>query len=209
MKENLLKTGRQMSSMLGAAKEKLIKYTPQEICSKADVIYNESEKMFCIRSFSGDLYIRYPEYDPVSEITDAREMWYYLTMLQYLDTADGTPLLGKWITLSEMTGGAARSVGFQKEADHAFSRVAFKAHKKEFSLACQKLGGVPAEGKGDVCCIIYFAPRFPVMLNFWEADDEFPASVRMYVDAQAEHYLALEAAGTACGCVINKVTDLI
>jgi len=198
-----------MRNMLQAAKEKLAGYSPQDICRKADVNYDEAEQMFYIRSFDGDLKIRYPEYDPVSEITDAREMWYYLTMLQYLDTADGSPLLGKWITLSEMPGGAARSVGFQKETDHAFARVAHKAHIEEFRNACKKIGGVPAEGKGDVSCIVYFAPRFPVMLNFWEADDEFPASVRMYVDAQAEHYLTLEAAGTACGCVINKITDSI
>ena len=198
-----------MSNMLRTAKEKLIRYTPQAICSKAGVIYNEAEQVFHIKSFAGDLKIRYPEYDPVSEITDSRGMWYYLTMLQYLDTADGTPLLGKWITLSEMTGGAARSVGFQKETDHAFARAAHKAYIKEFRQACQKIGGVLSDGKGDVCCVVYFAPRFPVMLNFWEADDEFPASVRMYVDTQAEHYLTLEGAGTACGCVINRVTDLL
>lgn len=207
--KNDWKTNRQMNNMLLPAKEKLLQYTPLEICGKAGAVYNESEQLFYIKSFAGDLKIRYPEYDPEPEIKNVREMWYYLTMLQYLDTADGTPLLGKWITLSEMPGGAARSVGFQKETDHAFARAAHKAQKKEFLQACLEIGGVPAEGKGDVCCIVYFAPRFPVMINFWEADDEFPASVRMYVDARSEHYLTIEGAGTACGCVINKLTDLL
>ncbi len=196
-----------MSNMLNAAKEKLVRYTPDDICRKTGIRYNEMEQMFYIGSFEGEWKLRYPEYDPDPAITDTRGMWYYLTMLQYLDTGDGTPLSGRWITLSEMTGGAARSVGFQKETDHAFARVAYKTHMEEFKNSCLKVGGVPAKGKGDVCCIIQFAPRFPVMINFWEADDEFPASVRMYVDAMAEHYLTLEAAGTACGCVINKVVD--
>ena len=198
-----------MTNLFAAAKDKLKNYSPEEICLKAGVSFSAEEQLYSIRSFGGELKLKFPSYDPQHEITDVREMWYLLTLLQYLDTADGTPLCGNWITLSQMPGGAARSVGFQKEADHAFARAAYKTHSEEFRKACLQLGAVPADGKGDVSCLIYFAPRFPVLINFWEADEDFSASVRMYVDAMAEHYLTLEGAGTACGCVINRITDIV
>lgn len=43
----------------------------------------------------------------------------------------------------------------------------------------------------------------------WEADDEFPASGKVLVDAMAEHYLEMEAAGGACSAVIQEIRKQI
>lgn len=39
-------------------------------------------------------------------------------------------------------------------------------------------------------------PNYPVWLKIWFADDEFPASGRLLLDASAEHYLSIEDAVT-------------
>lgn len=74
---------------------------------------------------------------------------------------------------------------------HYFSSVT----KKDFLI----------DGKADVSVIIPYALRFPIMANYWEADDEFPASGKVLVDAMAEHYLGIEAAGGACSAVIQEI----
>ena len=46
-------------------------------------------------------------------------------------------------------------------------------------------------------------PFFPVTVHFWCGDEEFPASGKALVDAAAEHYLTLEAAGGACSSAVQ------
>ena len=53
--------------------------------------------------------------------------------------------------------------------------------------------------------MIPYAPRFPVTFRFWCGDDEFPPSGKALVDAAAEHYLTLEAAGGACASVTQAI----
>lgn len=43
----------------------------------------------------------------------------------------------------------------------------------------------------DIAFLIPFLPRFPVTLKVWFADEEFPASGRLLLDASADRYLAM------------------
>ena len=132
-------------------------------------------------------------------------MWRHLTLLQYLDTADGTPLTGTEIALSEMRGGLSRGLGFDKDIALMFSRDFRGAAAEDVGRACAALGGRIVPGKADVTAVIPYAPRFPVTLRFWCGDEEFPPSGKALVDAAAEHYLTLEAAGGACSSVVQAL----
>lgn len=59
--------------------------------------------------------------------------------------------------------------------------------------ACVRRGGTPW-GTGDVSFILPVFDFFPVRLCFWEADEEFPASLQYFWDANAldfAHYESL------------------
>ena len=121
------------------------------------------------------------------------------------NTADGTPLTGRQIALSEMRGGLSRGLGFDKDISLMFSRGLRDATADDIARACEALGGAIISGKADVTAVIPYAPRFPVTVNFWCGDEEFPASGKALVDAAAEHYLTLEAAGGACSSVVQAI----
>lgn len=192
---------RQLQAMLEPAREKLKKYSPEDICKKANITYDESEKTFCIQSMGQNIFVHYPDF----VMEQSLEMWHHLTLLQYMDTADGAPLTGRWKSLQQMRGSLARGSGFDKDIGTMFERYFSDITKVEFLRACERIGGVMVDGKADVSVIIPYAPMFKVLVNFWEGDDEFPASGKVLVDENAEHYLEIEAAGGACSAVIMEI----
>ena len=109
-------------------------------------------------------------------------MWHHLTLLQYMAMADGSSLTGKWIDLSQMRGGLSRGISFNKDITSIFEKNFVDVSVDAFQKACQELGGVIMEGRADI-------------------------TVKVLVDENAEHYLTIEAAGSACIIVVNGIVN--
>lgn len=196
---------RQMQLMLAPARERLKKYTPDELCRKGRIRFDASQSAFLVPSMGRVIPVKYPDF----AIEQALDMWHHLTILQYMDTADGHPLSGRWIGLSDMSGGLSRGKGFDKDIDTMVARGLVDVSLKAVKDACLALGGEPAAYKADVSMIIHYAPMFPVLFNFWEGDDEFPPSCKVLVDEFAAHYLTIEAAGGACSAVVQEILKAV
>lgn len=197
--------GRQMQLMLTSIRERLRKHAPGDIAAKAGIVFDPAEKVFRMESLGEEIVISCPGY----EIRQSLEMWHALTLLQYMETADGTLLSGRLISLTEMEGGLSRGYGFNKDIETMFHRYFPQTDPDSFRKACESLGGEIINGKGDVTAVIRYAPRFPVTVNIWCADDEFPASGKTLIDSNAGHYLTIEAAGGACATVVQAIRDRI
>ncbi|MCC6093786.1 MAG: DUF3786 domain-containing protein [Eubacterium sp.] len=135
-----------------------------------------------------------------------RYLLFWQRNLQYMDTSDGSPLANKWISLTEMNGGLSRGFGFNKDISTMFQRNFGSVSPEQFAKACKKVGGRIQAGKADVSAVIPYAPMFPVIVNFWASDEEFPASGKVLVNEKAEHYLTIEAAGGACSAVVTAIS---
>ena len=57
--------------------------------------------------------------------------------------------------------------------------------------ACKALSGKKLE-KGDVAFELALFPFLPVIIRFWEADDEFPASLQVLADKNILDYMHYE-----------------
>ena len=192
---------RQLELMLTPAREKLAGRTVTDICEKAGVVFDEDTDDLLVPSLGEIIRVRLPDYVILQEL----DMWRHLTLLQYLDTADGTPLSGTEIGLGDMRGGLSRGLGFDRDIEMMFARDFRKARAEDVAAACRALGGRIIPGTADVTAVIDYAPRFPVTVRFWCGDEEFPPSGKTLVDASAEHYLTLEAAGGACSSTVQAI----
>ena len=101
-----------------------------------------------------------------------------------------------------MPGGVTRGRGFDKDIETMFDRYFSNITAAEFLARCLQLGGKELRGRADVEVVIPYAPMFPILVRFWESDDEFAASGKLLVDRSAEHYLSIDSAGGACSAVI-------
>ena len=74
--------------------------------------------------------------------------------------------------------------------------------------ACAKLGGVPAS-KGDVSSLIPVFNGITVWFQYWEADDEFPASVQFLWDASIKDFFRWSILWNIMTCITKRMREVV
>ena len=131
------------------------------------------------------------------------EGWQHLILLHYLDLADGTSLTGKWINFGSLREGVIRGTKFDRDAERDLGNFLKGKTPEQVRESFQKLGAEEIQGKGDYCARIPFLPRYPLLVNIWFEDEEFPASGKLLLEAAADHYLTVEDAVTVGTLVLE------
>lgn len=72
--------------------------------------------------------------------------------------------------------------------------------------ACKELRGRP-EGKADVSMRIPLFDFLPVILQFWDADEEFDPVLRFLWDKNTLHYMHYETTYFAASCLIERIKE--
>ena len=191
---------RQFELMLEAARSRLLRHVPEEISEKAGVRYENG--VFWVRTLGRRVEIQWP----AGKITPPVSKWHTLTLLHYLDLADGTPLTGRTITFSQYKDGLVRGGGLDRNTELIVRRDLGVLPREELARRCETLGAELLPSNADFCARFDFAPRYPVWLKVWFADEEFPASGRLLVDESAPSYLTIEDAVTVGALILDELT---
>lgn len=112
-------------------------------------------------------------------------------LLYYFTTADGTPESGRWISFSELPDGRFYNQAFQGYTGHQLARV-FQNAPPSFEKAAEILGGKPHQ-LGDASYLFQALPRVPLLVVFWQGDEDFPSSFQILFDSSSSHYLPTDA----------------
>lgn len=191
---------RQFELMLEAARSRLLRHVPEEISEKAGVRYENGA--FWVRTFGRCVEVQWPD----GKITPPVSKWHALTLLHYLDLADGTPLTGRTITFSQYKDGLVRGGGLDRNTELIVRRDLGVLPREELARRCEALGAELLPSNADFCARFDFAPRYPVWLKVWFADEEFPTSGRLLVDESAPNYLTIEDAVTVGSLILDCLT---
>lgn len=185
--------------MTQAALTRLSGRVPQDIAAKAGISYDSASQVFHVPFLGQTLTVSYPGYTT----TPTLPFWAEMVVLHYLAQADGAVLTGQSIPFAQMAGGLARGGGIDRQWEQAIP----KANWDEAGLdaLCRKLGGKPVASRADAAYRIPFLPRFPVTLQVWFADEEFPPSGRLFADAAADHYLTIEDAVVVSDLLLEAI----
>ena len=84
----------------------------------------------------------------------------------------------------------------------------FDSRSAQLEDVLKELDGVP-EGKGDIA---YEMPLFDFMnvrFQLWHADDEFPASIQIYVDTGILTYMHFETVWYVMGLYLHQIKEMI
>ena len=186
--------------MMQTAQERLLRHVPEEISEKAGAWYENG--VFWVRTLGRRVEIQWP----AGKITPPVSKWHTLTLLHYLDLADGTPLSGRTITFSQYKDGLVRGGGLDRNTELIVRRNLGVLPREELARRCETLGAELLPSNADFCARFDFAPRYPVWLKVWFADEEFPASGRLLVDESAPNYLTIEDAVTVGSLILDCLT---
>ena len=85
----------------------------------------------------------------------------------------------------------------------------FDGHTEELKYACEKLGGAvqPCMAGADVTCRIPVTPFFPVLVQFWEADEEFPPKLMLLWDRNTDKFLHFETTFYLQGDLLERLKN--
>lgn len=185
--------------MMRTAREWLAGKDPREIAEKTDVMFDG--RAFALCSLGEDIRIDWPEY----EIAPRLDPWREMVLLHYLNLADGTPLSNRLIAFSELRDGMVRGGDFDRRCEAVIRQHLGGMEPEELRAKCAALGARFVEDNADLCAEFGYLPRFPLTLRIWFADEEFPASGRLMLNASADHYLTIEDAVTAGQLLMYKL----
>lgn len=180
---------RQFESMLEVARQRLRRHAPRDIACRAGVTLAEGQLRFT--TLGGDVTVSAEDFT----VQPTLDMWHTLTLLHYLDIADGTPPTGQMMAFAQYQDGMVRGGGFDRHAEQTLRRLG-TVPPEALHRRCLALGAQLLPSNADLCARFDFMPRYPLWLRLWLPDEEFPASGRLFVDECAAHYLTVEDAVT-------------
>lgn len=115
-------------------------------------------------------------------------------------------LSGKYCSLNMLKGtvrsSATGSNMFQKVAD------SFNGKIKELENVCLFFGE-KIDLKGDVAAKLYPFSFLPVIIQYWEADDEFPANLKFMFDENILEYMHYETIFFMIGHLLSRIQEMI
>ena len=121
------------------------------------------------------------------------DSWSKIIVYDYVRRKGARPLTGDWVTLGHFPDTASHVKAFQSKDEGKVADV-FNKNIEGLKMRCKELGGVKTSGeiKADYVCRFDLLPRIPLYLCFWDADEEFQASCKLFVDSSADAYIDIE-----------------
>ena len=127
--------------------------------------------------------------------------------LYYYSKAHDIGIAGDWVSFSKLAGALAYRQFFD-EKDLENLRVNYSGQKERVLYIIRTLGGKEID-KGDAAFIISFLPQVKVLLIFEDADEEFPASVRLLYDRNSVYYQPTEMLTSISTMLAHRVEEHI
>ena len=116
-----------------------------------------------------------------------------IILCHYLLQAGQGEIAGEWVSYRDFKDSAFFMANFQVNAEERIARY-FTGRSGELEKAARQLGGRPCKAQqgGDICHYFQALPKVPLLLVFYDKDEEFPASCKRLFDRSAPIWLDAE-----------------
>ena len=124
-------------------------------------------------------------------------------LLCYHKGADAPTLSGQWCAVGNfVVTGVTNTETFTKKY-----AAKLDGHLEALKAAVQSLGGVLQErvAGADLTCKFQVTPFFPVLLQFWEGDDEFPPKLMLLWDRNTDKFIHFETTFYLQGDLLERL----
>lgn len=119
---------------------------------------------------------------------------------------DDCRLSGKFCNINELKGTVQSSRAGGSIFFHQTQY--FDGKTEELCQACESLGGKKGS-VGDVSYCLYPFEFLPMMLQFWNSDEEFPANLKIMWDENILDYVHFETSFFIAGHVLLRIREMM
>ena len=124
-------------------------------------------------------------------------------LLCYHKGADVPPLQGQWCAVGNfVVTGVTDTESFTKKY-----AARFDGRLDKLEAAAQRMGGIlqPRMAGADLTCKFHVVPFFPVLLQFWGGDDEFPPKLMLLWDQNTGSFMHFETTFYLQGDLLERL----
>ncbi|MFW9980707.1 MAG: DUF3786 domain-containing protein [Candidatus Thorarchaeota archaeon] len=127
--------------------------------------------------------------------------------LYYHSKAKDKGVAGEWVKFNSLSGSWACRYAFDEE-DIGRLTDAYEEHKEKLFTGLERLGAKRVD-YGDAGFEVSFLPMIKVLLVFEDADEEFPATVRLLYDKNSIYYMPHEQLGDISWFLAGRVLQAL
>lgn len=208
--EQLSSRGSNYDIMKGQAQKEFLKYDQKKIIEKLDLVHDADyiyikfvEHFYRISRTTGKVEWSEDDFVTVQE-GDFHETLTILDVLCYSKEhacASGEFVNMKSLSAIQRSSSSTVGGGIFNEMERFFD------HKDGLlSNACERLNGIKMT-KGDVSYQIALFDFLPAMIQFWNSDDEFPASLEIFTDKNILQFMRYETVWYAVSHLLNRARE--
>ena len=124
-------------------------------------------------------------------------------LLCYHKGTTAPALARQWCTVGAFViTGVTKTEGFTRK----YARM-FDGHMDLLDSACKKMGGLqmPPMAGATRTCLFPVTPFFPVLLQFWEGDEEFPPKLTLLWDKNTDQFMHFETTFYLQGDLLSRL----
>lgn len=165
---------------------------PEDVCRRTGSRYDKDRQCYELEVW-GDAYSIYPHEHRIQRHgKDVRPVHEYLSifMIHYLLMSPATDLENEWISEKDIPGGSTFFRGPHAIPTDLVTRT-FQNDIAAFDRCCRVLRGEPVE-MGDAAFRFQITERLPVVVLYWQGDEDFTPEARMLFDRSICRFLALD-----------------
>ena len=199
--KKLTQENHMFQQMRKAALERLHGCDPVKIASRTGIFFDQSDSLFHLTSLGNEIRVHFPDF----RTEGTEDEWHELVLLHYMDMADGTPLTGQLIPFGELPQGMIRGGGFDRDSERSLGEIFGEISAEDAEEICRKLGAEIIPSKADFSARFFFFPHYPVTMNLWLPDEEFPGTGKLLLDSSAGHYLSVEDSVTVGELLLKRL----
>ncbi len=172
----------------------LAELDPEDVQTRANVIFNQEHSTYRLPCFGQDIYISMANRNVFSNsnlgkiiVNEQIKHTRVTTILRYLIHAEDIPLSEKLVKPSNLPGGeiflrGTHVLPLDKIAEH------FGNNPEAFLSRGRKFGGTQLN-YGDISIELFPFPRVPIVLILWSGDEEFPPRSSLLFDSNCLSHL--------------------
>lgn len=147
-----------------------------------------------IEEYTGNAWQECREYSTVMTVYD---------LLCYHKGEIAPTLFGQWCAVGNFViTGVTQTEGFTRK----YAKL-FDGRLNDLKAACEKLGGILQDcmAGADLTCRFPVTPFFPVLLQFWQGDEEFPPKLLILWDRNTDQFMHFETTFYLQGDLLTRL----
>jgi len=188
------------SLAFASSRERLEKLSPQQIAQNTTCEFNPGNNCFRLESFGIPFEVSYQDGDVRFQGQEGIKpiIPWRLLLLNSLSEAKDLPVEGKWISYKDQPNGNVFHPAINSDVIEPMGRFYDNCDKQALRTSLAQLGFELVEGRAALTARGFFAPKVPVLLQFWDGDDEIPGNFQILFDAGIVNQMHIEDSAGLC-----------